>query len=382
MNYSNNGFSVLAGAVAPGDAVITLAAGTGARFPASDFLVTLVGYDELGNENKWEICKCSSRAGDALTVTRAQEGTTASAWPGATRIENRVTAGTMADLEPKIAAGTSAQYLRGDKTWRDFFTDVRAATLAGLSTASGAAITAADTVLSALGRLQRQLTDHIGIGGAAHPAATTTTAGFLSESDKTKLDGIAANANNYTHPANHPPSIITQDSDNRFVTDAEKAAWSGKQDALTSGGNIKTVNGVSLLGSGNVAVGDVTLGGAQTLTNKTLTAPVVNVVTFPGQVNAGNSGTAATVNFANGQKQTLTLTGNATVTLQFPGVGNYQLLLTQDATGGRTVTWSGVSRYVGSATAPAINTSANGSTMVSLYYDGANVWLAASKVNA
>lgn len=32
----------------------------------------------------------------------------------------------------------------------------------------------------------------------------------------------------YTHPANHPASIITQDANNRFVTDAEKTAWNGK----------------------------------------------------------------------------------------------------------------------------------------------------------
>jgi hypothetical protein len=37
---------------------------------------------------------------------------------------------------------------------------------------------------------------------------------------------------NYTHPANHPPSIITQDASNRFVTDAEKAAWNAKQSSL------------------------------------------------------------------------------------------------------------------------------------------------------
>ena len=41
--------------------------------------------------------------------------------------------------------------------------------------------------------------------------------------EKNKLSGIAENANNYTHPANHQPSIITQDTDNRFVTDAEKS---------------------------------------------------------------------------------------------------------------------------------------------------------------
>jgi phage-related tail fiber protein len=33
-----------------------------------------------------------------------------------------------------------------------------------------------------------------------HAAATTTVAGFLSTTDKTKLDGIAAGANNYVHP--------------------------------------------------------------------------------------------------------------------------------------------------------------------------------------
>ena len=34
-----------------------------------------------------------------------------------------------------------------------------------------------------------------------HDAATTGAAGFMSASDKSKLDGIAANANNYSHPS-------------------------------------------------------------------------------------------------------------------------------------------------------------------------------------
>jgi len=36
----------------------------------------------------------------------------------------------------------------------------------------------------------------------------------------------------YTHPANHPPSIISQDASNRFVTDTEKNTWNSKQNAL------------------------------------------------------------------------------------------------------------------------------------------------------
>lgn len=49
--------------------------------------------------------------------------------------------------------------------------------------------------------------------------------------EKSKLAGVEDGANNYTHPANHPPSIITQDENNRFVTDAEKVAWNAKLNA-------------------------------------------------------------------------------------------------------------------------------------------------------
>lgn len=39
--------------------------------------------------------------------------------------------------------------------------------------------------------------------------ATATTAGLMSASDKVKLNNIADNANNYTHPSTHPASMIT-----------------------------------------------------------------------------------------------------------------------------------------------------------------------------
>ena len=55
--------------------------------------------------------------------------------------------------------------------------------------------------------------------------ATTSTSGLMSNTDKSKLDGIATGANNYTHPATHPASIIAQDANNRFVTDSEKSIW-------------------------------------------------------------------------------------------------------------------------------------------------------------
>ena len=38
------------------------------------------------------------------------------------------------------------------------------------------------------------------------------------------------------------------------VTSSDKTTWSGKQDALVSGTNIKTINGTSILGSGDISV--------------------------------------------------------------------------------------------------------------------------------
>lgn len=64
--------------------------------------------------------------------------------------------------------------------------------------------------------------------------ATIEKDGLMSKEDKAKLDGVDENANNYTHPEKHPASIITQDADNRFCTDAEKTKWNGKQDEIVA----------------------------------------------------------------------------------------------------------------------------------------------------
>lgn len=69
---------------------------------------------------------------------------------------------------------------------------------------------------------------------ASTAVATVNTAGLMAGADKSKLDSVAQGANNYTHPSTHSPSIIAQDSSNRFVTDAEKAAWNGKANLVTT----------------------------------------------------------------------------------------------------------------------------------------------------
>ena len=81
-----------------------------------------------------------------------------------------------------------------------------------------------------------------------HDNATASSDGFMSKEDKTKLDGIEAGANKYTHPATHPASMITQDDTHQFITKAQK-------EQLT--GNITYTNATPIVSAhGGVAVGD------------------------------------------------------------------------------------------------------------------------------
>ena len=69
--------------------------------------------------------------------------------------------------------------------------------------------------------------------------ATAQADGLMSKEDKNKLDGVEAGANKYTHPDNHPATMITEDETHRFATDTEKAAWNAKAstDVATSEAN-------------------------------------------------------------------------------------------------------------------------------------------------
>ncbi len=97
-------------------------------------------------------------------------------------------------------------------------------------------------------------------------------------------------------------------------------------------------------------------------------------VVFAAEYDNGNSGAAATIDFANGQKQKITLTANTTLTIAAPpGVGHYQLRLIEDATGGRTLAFTGLAAnlWIASATQPDHNTAANGISVWNGFYDGA-----------
>lgn len=73
-----------------------------------------------------------------------------------------------------------------------------------------------------------------------------------TNAEKTKLAGIEANANNYTHPSSHPASFITESTDKQFVTAAQKTTWTNKLDSTyPSSANQTVANAI-----GGFAIGD------------------------------------------------------------------------------------------------------------------------------
>jgi hypothetical protein len=95
---------------------------------------------------------------------------------------------------------------------------------------------------------------HIGSGGSQHADATTTTSGFFTPSEKIKLSGISSGAT-----ANQTDSYLLSRA-NHTGTQAQSTITNlttdlaSKQATLVSGTNIKTINGASILGSGDIVI--------------------------------------------------------------------------------------------------------------------------------
>lgn len=102
--FANNADSTLRLPVLATDVTIYLAAGTGTRFPTvtpgDSFFVTLI--DSLGNV---EIVECTGRAGDALTVVRGRDGTTAKAFPAGAIVDHRIVAEVLRRLSVESLMG-------------------------------------------------------------------------------------------------------------------------------------------------------------------------------------------------------------------------------------------------------------------------------------
>lgn len=103
IQFSNNGHSTLAASINSSDTSVTVASGHGSRFPSLTgsqyFYATLID-----SSNNLEIVKVTARSSDVLTITRAQESTTARAYAIGDRIELRATAAGLSAIYSEAVA--------------------------------------------------------------------------------------------------------------------------------------------------------------------------------------------------------------------------------------------------------------------------------------
>lgn len=90
VQLKNNASTIVPLAISSTATSLVVASGTGAEFPtlgAGDYFYATI----QDVNNNFEIVKVTARADDAMTVTRAQEGTLAIPFPANSRFELRVT---------------------------------------------------------------------------------------------------------------------------------------------------------------------------------------------------------------------------------------------------------------------------------------------------
>ena len=144
--------------------------------------------------------------------------------------------------------------------------------------------------------------------------------------------------------------------------------------AGTSGGVLAYTASGTLASSAALAANKVVIGGGAGVVPSTTTllgtaaavttGSYIQAVGYADTVTAlGNTSTAINLDVTSGNVFSATLTGNATITLRYPvatGSSSFTLILTNDATAGRTVAWAGGSfLFPGGAASLSRTTTAN-----------------------
>ena len=177
------------------------------------------------------------------------------------------------------------------------------------------------------------------------PTASATNRGALSSADWTTFNNKTSNTGTVTSVAaltlgtagtdvgstvatNTTTPVITLNiptasgTNRGALSSADWTTFNNKQAALVSATNIKTVNGTTLLGAGNLAVGTVTsVGGTGTVSGLTLSG----TVTTTGSITLGGTLAVTAANFASQTANTVLAAPNGSA-----GVPTFRVLATAD----------------------------------------------------
>ncbi len=169
-----------------------------------------------------------------------------------------------AGLVPAPAAGAQAKYLRGDGTWQ----------------------TPPDT-------------------NTTYSAATASAAGLMSAADKAKLDGVAASANNYSHPAytartGVPTANVAPAFGGTFTVTQPASDATGHITAMTSRTITIPATAASAAVAGLVSTAAQTFAGNKTFNGQILPAGATAYGTPQARKLASGTAAATTTNCPSG----------------------------------------------------------------------------------
>ena len=269
----------------------------------------LVISDSPSKPSFVEFIKYTHRIDNVLYgVSRGQEETAARNWSGVTFVYQALTAdqytSELASKEPVIPPGTTAQYWRGDKSFQDLATAIRAANLTGFSTATNSPVVSTDTLLAALGKLQAQVSARLLSTANAVSATKLQTARTISVAgDATgslTFDGTA----NVSMDVSLQPSGVSAGTFTKVTVDSK-----GRVTAGTSlvAADIPTLNQST---TGNAATA-TKLATARTLS---ITGDATGSLSFDGSANASAALTLASSGVAAGTYKSLTVDAKGRVT--------------------------------------------------------------------
>lgn len=332
-------------------------------FPAGDFVfqgnVTTTGTN---------VTTVNGQTVDATTMLTASQKTA-------------LTGGGTADVQHKHSfAGITS----GGAATGSGFT-VPDLTVTGLLTASGG-VNAPLTIRTVTANTTVTATDQIILVDATAGAVTVTLDAatafgkkeiFIKKIDSSANAATITAAGTDTIDGAASISLATQYASADLVSDGTSKWWQ----TTSASGSVAT--SAANVAPGTFQAGSYTVPGTLHV-QTTFQADSGSTATFNGGMfvnssvnykyfSAGNSGAAITLNNTNGVMQKLTLTGNCTITLAgFAQAGAYmRLVLIQDATGSRTVTWPAAVQWPG-GTAPTLTATASKKDVVELFYDGTN----------
>jgi hypothetical protein len=351
--HKNLAYSLVATAPSPAASgtSLTVTAGQGTRFPAVPFNATVWAVSEIPVPTNAEIVRVTNIAGDVLTITRAQEGTSARTIIVGDQIAATVTAKTFTDIETQFA-GTNSAITGGSLTVNTSGISINlpaylttamlsnAATISNIKVSAGAAsanlsaITFSNSNGLAFGLNGSTITGSYTVPtvtagsdtfGMSNLGNTSGTSGVIS-GDSVRL--LLAGGNNVTlsQSINGSSATITisaaaQTAGSDTIGISNLGNTSGTSGVVSgdgirylfAGGNnitlSQSINGVSA----TVTISGANAGGAQT----GISGIIVSDATYTsGTVSFSNAGNITISSSVNGATQYIKLSGNAAQTNQ------------------------------------------------------------------